>query len=145
LQRKGFTFDAIHFLISQCGPGETLPAVLEAMEAKDAIEFQRVEQKSRMMPPDLDVTFTPDTFVSELTRLFPREAKAIEYFVAELTELVDEALGTPLKKPLYLMSTVEKILFGMKVFLHQRRVFKYQSKTTAQILNNCFIGNPKRQ
>ncbi len=42
-QRKDFTFDAIHFLISQCGPGETLPAALEAMGAKDAIEFIRVE------------------------------------------------------------------------------------------------------
>lgn len=138
-QRKGLTFDAIHFLISQCGPGETLPAVLEAMGAKDVIEFLKVEQKSRMILPDLDVTFTPDTFASELTSLFPREAKAIEYFVAEMTELVDEALSTPLKKPLYLMSPVEKALFGMKVFLRQRRVFKYQRKTTAQVLNDFFI------
>lgn len=138
-QRKGFTFDAIHFLISQCGPGETLPAVLDAMGAKGVIEFLKAGQKSRMMLPDLDVTFAPDTFVSELTRLFPREAKAIEYFVAELIQLVDEALGTPLKKPLYLMNTVEKTLFGMKVFLCQRRVFKYQSKSTAQVLNDFFI------
>src|SRR3972149_9925185 len=86
-QRKGFTFDAIHFLISQCGPGETLTAALEAMWAKDAIEFLRVQQKSRMILPDLDFTFTPDTFVSELTRLLPREAMAIEHFVPEMTAL----------------------------------------------------------
>lgn len=138
-QRKGFTFDAIHFLISQCGPGETLPAALEAMGAKDAIEFLRVEQKSRMILPDLDFTFTPDTFISELKRLFPGEARAIEHFVVEMNAFVDELLRTPLSKPYYLMNPIEMMLFGMKVFFRQRRVFKYQSKTTAQILNDCFI------
>jgi all-trans-retinol 13,14-reductase len=64
-QRKGFTFDAIHFLLSECGPGQTFPAALEAMGAKDAIEFIRVEQKSRMILPGLDFTFTPETFVTE--------------------------------------------------------------------------------
>jgi len=58
-QRKGFTFDAVHFLISQCSPGETLPAALEAIGAKDTIEFLSVEQRSRMILPDLDFTFTP--------------------------------------------------------------------------------------
>ena len=137
-QRKGFTLDAIHFLIPQCGPGETLPAALEALGAKDAIEFLRVEQRSRMILPDLDFTFTPDTFVNELTRLFPGETRAIEQFVAEMTAFIDEALGTPLSKPLYLMSRLEMMLFGMKVFFRQRRVFKYRSKTTAQVLNGMF-------
>jgi len=139
-QRKGFTFDAIHFLISQCGPGETLQAALETMGAKDAIEFLRVEQKSRMILPDLDFTFTPDTFISELKRLFPGEARAIEYFVAEMNAFVDEALRTPLSKPYYLMNPIEMMLFGVKVFFRQRRVFKYKSKTAAQVLNDNFTG-----
>lgn len=137
-QRKGFSFDAVHFLICQCGPGETLPAMLEAIGAKEAIEFLRVEQRSRVILPGLDFTFTPDTFVSELRHLFPGEAKAIYQFTAEMTALVDEALKTPLGKPLYLMSRLEMMLFGMKVFFRQRRVFKYQSRTTAQVLNNMF-------
>jgi prolycopene isomerase len=112
--------------------------VLEAMGAKDAIEFLRVEQRSRIILPDLDFTFTPNTFVSELTRLFPAETRAIEQFVAEMTALVDEALRTPMSKPLYLMSRLEMMLFGMKVFFRQRRVFKYQSKTTGQVLNGMF-------
>jgi len=57
-QRKDFTFDAVHFLIPQCGPGETLPAALEEIGAKDTIEFLAVEQRSRMILPDLDFTFT---------------------------------------------------------------------------------------
>jgi len=51
-QRKDFTFDAVHFLISQCGPGETIPSALEAMGAKDTIEFLQVEQRSRMILHD---------------------------------------------------------------------------------------------
>jgi len=137
-QRKGFTFDAIHFLIGQCCPGETLPAALEAIGAKDAIEFLRVAQRSRMILPDLDFTFTPDTFVSELTSLFPGEARAVEQFTAEMTAFIDEALRMPLSKPLYLMNRLEMLLFGMKVFFRQRRVFKYQSKTAAGVLNSIF-------
>ena len=38
-QRKGFTFDAIHFLIGQCGPNETIPVALKAIGAKDAFKF----------------------------------------------------------------------------------------------------------
>ena len=137
-QRKDFTFDAIHFLIPQCGPGETIPSALEAMGAKDAIEFLRVEQKTRMILPDLDFTFSPDTLVSKLAHLFSGEAQAIERFVDEMTALIDEALGTPLSKPLYLMSRLEMILFGMKVFFRQRRVFNYRRKTAAQVLNGIF-------
>jgi len=137
-QRKDFTFDAIHFLIPQCGPGETIPSALEAMGAKDAIEFIPVEQKTRMILPDLDFTFTPDTFVSELTRLFPAEGRAIEQFAAEMTAFINEALRTPLSKPLYLMSRLEMMLFGMRVFFRQRRVFKYQSKTAAEVINGIF-------
>jgi|GEM_PF-7065174 len=91
-----------------------------------------------MILPDLDFTFTPDIFVSELKRLFPREARAIEQFMTDMTALVDEALRTPMSKPLYLMSRLEMALFGMKVFFRQRRVFKYRSKTTAQVLNDIF-------
>ncbi|GAH71494.1 unnamed protein product, partial [marine sediment metagenome] len=92
------------------------------------------------MLPDLDFTFTPDTLVSELRHLFPAEAGAIEQFVAEMIALIDEALRTPLSKPLYLMSRLEMMLFGMKVFFRQRRVFKYQSKTAAQVLNGVFTA-----
>ena len=137
-QRKGFTFDAIHFLIGQCGPGETLSAVLEAIGAEDAIEFLRVEQRSRMILPGLDFTFTPDTFVGELTRLFPGETRDIEQFAAEMIALVDEALRMPMSKPLYLMSRLEMMLFGMKAFFRQRRVFRYRSKTAAEVLNSIF-------
>jgi len=111
---------------------------LEAIGAKDAIEFLPVVQRSRIILPDLDFTFTPDTFVSELTRLFSTEARAIEQFVAEMTALIDEALRTPISKPLYLMNRLEMMLFGMKVFFTQRRVFKYQGKTSTQVLNGIF-------
>ncbi len=90
-QRKGFTFDAIHFLISQCSSGETLPAALEAMGAKDAIGFLQVEQGSRVILPDLNFIFTPGAFASVLVRLFPGEAKAIKQFTAEMTALIAEA------------------------------------------------------
>jgi phytoene dehydrogenase-like protein len=139
-QRKGFTFDAIHFLISQCGPDETLPAALEAIGAKDAIEFLRVKQKSRMILPDLDFTFTPDTFVSEAKRLFPAEARAIEHFVAEMTNLVDEALGTPLSKPYYLMSPIELMLFGKKRTARVTESFLKMKKFDLARLKEAYEG-----
>src|SRR3972149_10039395 len=83
-QRKGFTFDAIHFLITQCGPGETMLAALEEMGAKDAIEFIPVGQRNRLILPGLDFAFTSETFVGELKRLFPAEAGAIAKFTTEM-------------------------------------------------------------
>ena len=70
--------------------------------------------------------------------LFPAEGRAIEQFAAEVTAFINEALRTPLSKPLYLMSRLEMMLFGMTVFSRQRRVFKYQSKTAAEVINGIF-------